>query len=251
MRPLIAGNWKMHGLAPQLGEIEAIAIFAKAAPTFADILICLPATLIARAVQTAAGRIAIGGEDCHTEITGAFTGDISAEMLKDAGASAVIVGHSERRQHHGETDAIVAAKARAARRAGLLAIICIGETKSQRLDGKALSVCGDQIAGSVPDDMTASAVTIGYEPLWAIGSGHMPTSEEIAEMHAHIRQCLAVRLGTEGKEVRILYGGSVKPSNARDILALPEVGGALVGSASLKATDFEGIFRAVSANARP
>ena len=221
----------------------------RAAPPFADILICLPATLIARAVQTAGGRIAIGGEDCSAEIAGAFTGDISAEMLKDAGAAAVIVGHSERRQHHGETDAIVAAKAKAARRAGLLAIICIGETKSQRLDGKALSVCGDQIAGSVPDGMTASAVTIGYEPLWAIGSGHMPTSEEIAEMHAHIRQCLAVRLGTEGKEVRILYGGSVKPSNARDILALPEVGGALVGGASLKAADFEGIFRAVSAKA--
>jgi triosephosphate isomerase (TIM) len=249
MRPLIAGNWKMHGLAPQLGEIEAIAASARAAPPFADILICLPATLIARAVQTAGGRIAIGGEDCSAEIAGAFTGDISAEMLKDAGASAVIVGHSERRQHHGETDAIVAAKARAARRAGLLAIICIGETKSQRLDGKAFSVCGDQIAGSVPDGMTPSAVTIGYEPLWAIGTGHMPTSEAIAEMHAHIRQCLAVRLGTEGKEVRILYGGSVNPSNARDILALPEVGGVLVGGASLKATDFEGIFRAVSAKA--
>ena len=249
MRPLIAGNWKMHGLAAQLGEIDAIAASARAAPPFADILICLPATLIARAVQTAGGRIAIGGEDCSVEIAGAFTGDISAEMLKDAGAAAVIVGHSERRRHHGETDAIVAAKAKAARRAGLLAIICIGETKSQRLDGKALSVCGDQIGGSVPDGMTASAVTIGYEPLWAIGSGHMPTSEEIAEMHAHIRQCLAVHLGTEGKEVRILYGGSVKPANARDILTLPEVGGALVGGASLKAADFEGIFRAASAKA--
>ena len=184
MRPLIAGNWKMHGLAPQLGEIDAIAASVRASPPFADILICLPATLIARAVQTADGGIAIGGEDCSTEIAGAFTGDISAEMLKDAGASAVIVGHSERRQHHGETDAIVAAKARAARRAGLLAIICIGETKSQRLDGKALSVCGDQIAGSVPEGMTSSAIAIGYEPLWAIGTGHTPTSEEIAEMHA-------------------------------------------------------------------
>ena len=171
MRPLIAGNWKMNGLAWQLGEIEAIAASVKAKPPFADILICPPATLIARAVQTAAGRIAIGGEDCHTEIAGAFTGDVSAEMLKDAGASAVIVGHSERRQHHGETDAIVAAKAKAARRAGLLAIICIGETKSQRLDGKALSVCGEQIAGSVPEGMTSSAIAIGYEPLWAIGTG--------------------------------------------------------------------------------
>ena len=239
----------MNGLAAQLGEIETIAASAKATPPLADILICPPATLIARAAQTAAGRIAIGGENCHTEIAGAFTGDVSAEMLKDAGASAVIVGHSERRQHHGETDAIVAAKAKAARRAGLLAVICIGETKSQRLDGKALSVCGDQIAGSVPDGMTASVAAIGYEPLWAIGTGHMPTSEEIAEMHAHIRQCLLARLGADGKKVRILYGGSVKPSNARDILVLPEVGGALVGGASLKAADFEAIFRAVSAKA--
>ena len=239
----------MNGLAAQLGEIETIAASAKATPPLADILICPPATLIARAAQTAAGRIAIGGENCHTEIAGAFTGDVSAEMLKDAGASAVIVGHSERRQHHGETDAIVAAKAKAARRAGLLAVICIGETKSQRLDGKALSVCGDQIAGSVPDGMTASVAAIGYEPLWAIGTGHMPTSEEIAEMHAHIRQCLLARLGADGKKVRILYGGSVKPSNAHDILVLPEVGGALVGGASLKAADFEAIFRAVSAKA--
>lgn len=247
MRPLIAGNWKMNGLAPQLGEIEAIAASAKAKPPLADILICPPATLIARAAQTAAGRIAIGGEDCHTEIAGAFTGDVSAEMLKDAGASAVIVGHSERRQHHGETDAIVAAKAKAARRAGLLAIICIGETKSQRLDGKALSVCGEQIAGSLPEGMTSSAIAIGYEPLWAIGTGHTPTSQEIAEVHAHIRECLVARLGAEGKKVRILYGGSVKPSNARGILALPEVGGALVGGASLKAADFEAIYSAVSA----
>jgi triosephosphate isomerase len=249
MRPLIAGNWKMHGMAPQLGEIEAIAASVKAIPPFADILICLPATLIARAVQTAGGRIAIGGEDCSAEVSGAFTGDISAEMLKGAGASAVIVGHSERRQHHAETDAIVAAKAKAARGAGLLAIICIGETKSQRLDGKALSVCGDQIAGSVPEGMTASAIAIGYEPLWAIGSGHMPTSEEIAGMHAHIRQCLVARLGPDGKDLRILYGGSVKPSNARDILALPEVGGALVGGASLRAADFEAIIGAVPTKA--
>ncbi len=237
----------MHGMAPQLAEIEAIAASVEAAPPVADVLICLPATLIARAVQTAAGRIAIGGEDCSDNVAGAFTGDISAEMLKGAGAGAVIVGHSERRQHHGETDAIAAAKAKAARRAGLLAIICIGETQSQRLDGKALSVCGDQIAGSVPDGMAASAIAIGYEPLWAIGTGHMPTSEEIAEMHAHIRQCLVARLGGHGIEVRILYGGSVKPSNAHDILALSEVGGALVGGASLKAVDFEAIFRAVSA----
>ena len=233
-------------MAPQLAEIEAIASSAKAAPPFADLLICVPATLIARAAQTAAGRIAIGGEDCSAAASGAFTGDISAEMLKGAGAAAVIVGHSERRQHYGETDAIVATKAKAARRAGLLAIICIGETKSQRLEGRALSVCGDQIAGSVPDCMIASAFAVGYEPLWAIGTGHMPTSGEIMEMHTHIRQCLVARFGQQGNEVRVLYGGSVKPSNARDILALPEVGGALVGGASLKAMDFEAIFRAVS-----
>ncbi len=245
MRPLIAGNWKMHGMAPQLGEIEAVAASVEATPPSADVLICLPATLIARAVRTAARRIAIGGEDCSAEMAGAFTGDLSAEMLKDAGASAVIVGHSERRQHHGETDGVVAAKAKAARRAGLLAIICIGETHSQRLAGNALSVCGDQIAGSVPEGMTSSDTAIGYEPLWAIGSGHMPTSEEIIEVHAHIRVCLVARLGTEGKKVRILYGGSVKPFNAGAILALPEVGGVLVGGASLKAADFKAIFRAI------
>lgn len=245
MRPLIAGNWKMHGMAPQLGEIEAVAAAVKAIPPSADVLICLPATLIERAVQVAAGHIAIGGEDCSAEIAGAFTGDLSAEMLKDAGASAVIVGHSERRQHHGETDAIVAAKAEAARRAGLLAIICIGETNSQRLAGKALSVCADQIAGSVPEGMIAADTAIGYEPLWAIGSGHMPTPEQIVEVHAHIRECLMARLGTQGKKVRILYGGSVKPANAREVSALPEVGAVLVGGASLNAANFEAIFRAV------
>jgi triosephosphate isomerase len=249
MLPLIAGNWKMHGMAPQLVEIESVSASVKATPPSADVLICLPATLIARAVQAAAGRIAIGGEDCSAQIAGAFTGDLSAEMLKDAGARAVIVGHSERRLHHDETDAVVAAKASAARRAGLLAIICIGETNAQRLAGKALSACGDQIAGSVPEGMTASGTAIGYEPLWAIGSGHMPTPEQIIEMHSHIRECLAKRLGAEGEKVRILYGGSVKPDNARVILALPEVGGVLVGGASQKAAEFDAIVRAVSVRA--
>ena len=249
MQPLIAGNWKMHGLAPQLGEIEAVAAAVQATQPSADVLICLPATLIARAVRMVAGRIAIGGEDCSAQITGAFTGDLSAKMLKDAGASAVIVGHSERRQHHGETDAMVTAKATAAGRAGLLVIICIGETNAQRTAGKALSVCGDQIARSVPEDMTAAGIAIGYEPLWAIGSGHMPTSEEIIEVHAHIRKSLAACLGKQGKEVRILYGGSVKPTNARTILALPEVGGVLVGGASLKATDFNAIIGGVQVKA--
>ncbi|MGV8917063.1 MAG: triose-phosphate isomerase [Pseudomonas sp.] len=249
IRPLIAGNWKMHGMAPQLSEIEAVAASVKATPPPADVLICLPATLITRAVQTAAGRFAIGGENCSAQISGSFTGDLSAEMLKDAGARAVIVGHSERRQYHGETDAIVAAKAKAARRAGLLAIICIGETNAQRLAGKALSVCAEQIAGSVPDGMTASGTAIGYEPLWAIGSGHMPTPEQIIEMHTHIRQCLTHCLGAEGKKLRILYGGSVKSSNARAILALPEVGGVLVGGASLKAADFLAICGATPVSA--
>ncbi len=245
MRPLIAGNWKMHGLALQLREIEVIAASVAATPPAADVMICPPTTLLARAVQTAAGRIAIGGQDCHADIAGAFTGDVSAEMLRDAGASAVIVGHSERRQHHGETDAMVAAKASAARRAGLMAIICIGETDQQRKEGKALSVCGDQIAGSVPSGIVS--VAVAYEPLWAIGSGKTPTPGQIVEMHAHIRERLAARLGAGGRSVRILYGGSVNPSNACEILSLPEVGGALVGGASLKAADFAGILRAVAA----
>ena len=231
----------MNGISLQIGEIEAIAASAKITPPHADILICPPATLIARAAQVAAGHIAIGGQNCHAETSGALTGDVSAEMLKDAGASAVIVGHSERRQNHGETDAIVAAKVKAAWRAGLLAIICIGETESQRQDGKALSVCGDQIAGSVPNGITAITTVIAYEPRWAIGTGRTPTSDEIMEVHAHIRHCLAAHFGAEGKDVRILFGGSVKASNAREILALADVGGA-----SLKAADFEPIFRAVS-----
>ncbi|PKH39727.1 triose-phosphate isomerase [Pseudomonas sp. 43NM1] len=247
MQPLIAGNWKMNGVASQLHEIEAVAASVKATLPSTEVLICLPATLIAQAVLTAAGGISIGAEDCSAEISGPFTGDLSAEMLKDAGAGAVIVGHSERRQHYGETDAVVAAKAKAARRAGLLAIICIGETSAQRLAGNALSVCGDQIARSVPENMTASSAVIGYEPLWAIGSGQMPTSGQIIEMHAHIRDCLTQCLGAEGKKLRILYGGSVKPSNALSILSLPEVGGVLVGGASLKSADFLAICRAAPA----
>jgi triosephosphate isomerase len=168
-------------------------------------------------------------------------------MLQDAGASAVIVGHSERRQHHGEIDALVARKALAAKRAGLLAIVCVGETQEQRADGAALTICGGQIRASVPNGMTASELAIGYEPLWAIGSGHMPTSQEIVHMHAHIRRCLVAHLGAAGKNVRILYGGSVNPSNARAILALPEVGGALVGGASLKSGEFAAIFASAPA----
>lgn len=243
MRPLIVGNWKMHGMARQLGEIEAIAMATRAAANYADVLVCLPATLIARAALLVAGRLTIGGQDCHSEVTGAFTGDISAEMLKDAGASAVIVGHSERRQHHGETDAMVAAKTTAAWRAGLMPIICIGETLAQREAGQALAVCAEQLAGSTPADPGAATAVIGYEPLWAIGNGRIPSPEEIVEVHLHIRECLVARWGEAGKGVRILYGGSVNPANAREILALPEVGGALVGGESLEARHFEAIFR--------
>jgi triosephosphate isomerase len=244
MRPLIAGNWKMHGTALQLGEISAIAAAVRTASPAADILICPPSTLITRAVQAAAGQFAIGGQNCAAEISGAFTGDLSAEMLKDAGASWVIIGHSERREHHGETDAIVAKKATAVWRAGLRAIICIGETEAQRRSGNAFCVCADQIAGSVPDGFTASGNAIGYEPLWAIGTGDTPSLEEIAQVHAHIRECLVTHCGVQGTEVRILYGGSVNPANAHAILAVPEVGGA-----SLKATDFDAIVRGIPTHA--
>jgi len=246
MRPLIAGNWKMNGLSASLVEIEAVAVSVAAAPPPADVLICPPATLIARAVTVAAGRIAIGGQDCHGEASGAFTGDISAEMLRDAGASAAIVGHSERRRHHGETDAIVAAKARAAWRAGLTAIVCVGETEEERDAGRAEAVVAAQIAASVPDGAQGGTTAIAYEPVWAIGTGRTAQASDIVEMHGAIRRQLRNRFGAAAAKFRILYGGSVKPDNAREILALQDVGGALVGGASLKSADFQSIFRAVT-----
>ncbi len=232
MRQLIAGNWKMNGLGnAAMAELDALGKHVEAAKPACDVLICPPATLIARAAWQVKNRFAIGGQDCNAEVSGAFTGDISAEMLRDAGATAVIVGHSERRQYHGETDAIVHAKARAAWRAGLIAIICIGETEQQRDAGHANGICKSQIEGSVPPGATPGNTAVAYEPIWAIGTGKTATSPDIAAMHAHIRACL-------GAPLRILYGGSVKPSNAKEILALPNVGGALVGGASLKASDF-------------
>jgi triosephosphate isomerase len=243
MQPLIAGNWKMNGLGAQLPVIEAVAARVLAEAPAVDVLLCVPATLLWRAAESAAGRIVIGAEDCSADIAGAHTGDISVAMLKDAGAAVVIVGHSERRQHHGETDALVASKAKAAWRGGLKSIICIGETASQRKDGAALSVCAAQIEGSVPVDMPLTGNEVAYEPLWAIGTGDVPTPQQIEEMHRHIRACLLARLGAHATSVRILYGGSVKPANAREILALDEVGGALVGGASLAAADFNGIIR--------
>lgn len=244
MRPLIAGNWKMNGLGAALGEIERVAQAVHGEPPAADILICPPATLIARAVATAAGRIGIGGQDCHAEPAGAFTGDISAEMLKDAGAVAVIVGHSERRQYHGESDATVQTKASAAHRAGLKAIVCVGETEAERDAGRALEIVARQIEGSLPAAAAVAATVIAYEPVWAIGTGRTPTSPEISQMHAHIRERLTARLGSGARSVPILYGGSVKPANAAEILRLADVGGALVGGASLKASDFRAIFAA-------
>jgi len=246
LRQLIAGNWKMNGLGADLAELEVLRR-GLPSPAVCDVLVCPPASLIARAVGAVDGAFAIGAQDCHEKPSGAFTGDISAEMLKDAGASAVIVGHSERRQYHHESDAQIAAKARAAWRAGLSAIICIGESESQRDAGEASQICHDQIAASVPKEATQANTAIAYEPIWAIGTGKTPSQDEIAAMHAHIRQCLIGHLGETAKRVRILYGGSVKAANAEAILALPDVNGALVGGASLKAQEFLGII----SSARP
>lgn len=233
----------MNGLSADLAELEALKQGLDAS-TACDVLVCPPASLIARAHSAVKGVFALGGQDCRAEASGAFTGDISAEMLKDAGASAVIVGHSERRQYHGERDVDVAAKARAAWRAGLMAIICIGETEDQRDAGQAHHICGGQIKGSVPAEATAENTAIAYEPVWAIGSGLTPTTAQIEEVHGALRGLLAARFGEAGRAAPILYGGSVNPANAAEILALAEVGGALVGGASLKCDDFLGIVRA-------
>jgi triosephosphate isomerase len=248
MRPLVAGNWKMNGLAAALPELTALKVALAKAPPPCDVLVCPPATLLSAAAQVAHGGFALGGQDCHTQAQGAFTGDISAEMLKDAGASHVIVGHSERRQYHGETDADVAAKAKAAWRAGLTAVICLGETESQRAAGNHNSICASQLAASVPPGAGAANIVLAYEPVWAIGTGKTATAGDIAAMHAHLRACLVRHLGEAGRGVLILYGGSVKPDNAREILNLPEVGGALVGGASLKAADFLSIIGGLKAS---
>ena len=231
---------------PQLREIETIAASVHARPPAADVLICVPATLLSRAVRAAAGRLALGGEDCSAEAIGPFTGDVSAGMLKDAGATAVIAGHSERRRHHGETDAMVAGKAGAAWRSGLSTIVCIGETAAQRRSGDALAVCGGQVAGSLPRDLARSGTAaIAYEPLWAIGSGHMPTADQIAEVHRHLRSCLMALAGAAGEGIRILYGGLVTAANATEVLGLDDVGGVLIGGASLLAADFHAVLRCV------
>jgi len=245
MRKLVAGNWKMNGLAAGLGELTALKDILKSAPPACDVVVCPPATLIAQAAWTVKGAFALGGQDCHVQPKGAFTGDISAEMLRDAGASFVILGHSERRQYHGETSEAVAAKARAAWRAGLTAIICIGESEAQRNAGDAPHICRGQLNESVPPEATSANTVIAYEPVWAIGTGRTPTSADIVAMHAHIRSCLVGKLGPAGEGMLILYGGSVNPGNAAEILNLPQVGGALVGGASLKSEDFLKIIAAV------
>jgi triosephosphate isomerase len=246
MRKLAAGNWKMNGTSASLAEIGAL-VAAHPAPG-CDMLLCPPATLISQAARQASGSaLAIGGQDCHAAASGAHTGDISAPMLKDAGASHVILGHSERRTDHGETDAGVAAKAISAWGAGLVAVICIGETEAERDAGRTLAVIGAQLDGSVPEAATAANTVIAYEPVWAIGTGRTPTLDEIAEVHRFIRNRLSARIGAEAAGVRLLYGGSVKPSNAAEIFAVPDVDGALVGGASLKAADFGAIVATLSA----
>ena len=246
VRPLVAGNWKMNGTGESLEQQRIIVN----RPNYAigekiDALMCVPATLVFRAAQSVDGEaLSIGGQDCHAKKSGAHTGDISADMLKDAGASHVIVGHSERRTDHGETDEMVNAKARAAWEAGLVAIICIGETEAQRKAGSKLDIIGSQLAGSIPDGANAQNTIIAYEPVWAIGTGLTPTAADVQEVHTSIRSALSRHFGVDGEKMRILYGGSVKPANAVELLGVENVDGALVGGASLKAADFLAICEA-------
>jgi triosephosphate isomerase (TIM) len=243
-RKLAAGNWKMNGTADSLAEVDHL-ITAHPAPAV-DIVLCPPATLLSRmAGRTGRSPIALGGQDCHAAASGAHTGDISVAMLADAGATHVIVGHSERRADHGETDAAVRAKAEAILAGGLTAIVCIGETLAEREAGRTLAVVGGQLAGSLPDGATGATTVVAYEPVWAIGTGRVATPSEICEVHAFIRAELVTRFGAEGDAFRLLYGGSVKASNAVEIFAVPDVDGALVGGASLKAADFSPIVAAL------
>jgi len=246
-RPLIAGNWKMNGLRRDALTLATGVAEGTRQSGWRDreMLVCPPATLIAAMAAAVKGSgVMVGGQDCHAKASGAHTGDISAEMLRDAGASHVIVGHSERRTDHGESDAVVRAKAEAAWRAGLLPIVCIGETLSQREGGKTLAVLEAQLKGSIPSGATAATLVVAYEPVWAIGTGKTPTTPEVAAAHAHIRKVLA-DLVAEAVAVRLLYGGSVKGSNAAELLAASDVDGALVGGASLKADEFLAIAKAV------
>ena len=244
-RPLIAGNWKMNGLLRHLIELEVVAGAAAEAGDGKDLLICPPATLLSASAGLLFGKVAIGGQDCHAEASGAHTGDVAAEMLADLGATYVIVGHSERRAIHGESDADVRAKTLAAWRAGLTAIACIGETEAERESGETLDVLSRQLAGSLPDGVTAKNTVVAYEPVWAIGTGRTPTTGDVKEVHDFLRQQLTERFGAGVADgVRLLYGGSVKPGNAAELLGVDNVDGALIGGASLKGEDFVAICRA-------
>jgi triosephosphate isomerase len=240
IRPLIAGNWKMNGLKSSQAEFDAMLAGASEVAANADLLVCPPATLIAAFAERARGSktLAVGAQDCHPKSSGAHTGDISAEMLADAGAIAIIVGHSERRADHGETDVLVRQKAEAVWRAGLIAIVCIGETQHQRDAGQTLDICRGQLSLSLPDGARSDNLVVAYEPVWAIGTGLTPTAGDVEQIHRFIREFLLARFSGEGARIRILYGGSVKPSNARELMAVANVNGALVGGASLKAADF-------------
>jgi triosephosphate isomerase (TIM) len=245
IRPLIAGNWKMNGLKSSSAEFEAMLAGASEVAAKADLLVCPPATLIAAFADKARGSrtLKVGAQDCHPKASGAHTGDISAEMLADAGAIAIIVGHSERRADHGESDVLVRQKAEAVWRAGLTAIVCIGETQHQRDAGQTLDICRGQLNLSLPDAATSANLVVAYEPVWAIGTGLTPTVGDVQQIHGFIRELLIARFKGDGAAIRILYGGSVKPSNAAELMAVANVNGALVGGASLKASDFLAIAR--------
>jgi triosephosphate isomerase len=245
IRPLIAGNWKMNGLKSSSTEFEAMVAGASEVAARADLLVCPPATLIAAFADKArgSGTLKVGAQDCHPKASGAHTGDISAEMLADAGASAIIVGHSERRADHGESDVLVRQKAEAVWRAGLTAIVCIGETQHHRDAGQTLDICRGQLNLSLPDAAKSGNLVVAYEPVWAIGTGLTPTVGDVEQIHGFIRELLVARFRAEGTGIRILYGGSVKPSNAAELMAVANVNGALVGGASLKASDFLAIAR--------
>ncbi|HUN99189.1 MAG TPA: triose-phosphate isomerase [Bradyrhizobium sp.] len=239
IRPLIAGNWKMNGLKAAQSEFEAMLAGASAIVAKADLLVCPPATLISAFADRARGStVKVGAQDCHPKPSGAHTGDISAEMLADAGGTAIIVGHSERRADHGESDALVRQKAEAVWRAGLVAIVCIGESEAQRNAGQTLDILRGQLDQSLPEGSRADNLVVAYEPIWAIGTGRTPTTADVEQIHKFIRDSLSDRFKGEGNRMRILYGGSVKPSNARELMAVANVNGALVGGASLKAADF-------------
>jgi triosephosphate isomerase (TIM) len=241
-RPLIGGNWKMHGLRRSTASLEEIIRGYQDLAGRLDLIVFPPATLLASFAEITKGSgVGIGAQDCHAEPSGAFTGDISPEMVADCGASAAIVGHSERRTYHNETDGMVHNKVLGAWRAGLMAVACVGETRTERENGRTLDVVARQLAGSIPDRATAENLVIAYEPVWAIGTGLTPTPDDVAQVHGFIRESLVRRFGQGAESMRIIYGGSVRPGNAKELMAVPDVDGSLVGGASLKADEFLGI----------